>query len=56
MNIKNVAMRRVVLGSSFERAGGGESPVMMPLMKNTFEQLTEKKLINFLVDLDGTSP
>ena len=43
LNIKNVAMRRVVLGSNFERAGGGASPVMMPLMKNTFEQLTEKR-------------
>ena len=36
-------MRRVILGSNFERAGGGESPAMKPLMKNTFEQLTEKR-------------
>ncbi len=47
-------MRRVILGSNFERAGGGESPVMKPLMKNTLEQLTEKILI--LVGLDGISP
>ena len=49
-------MRRVVLGSSFERASDGESLAMKPLMKNTLEQLTERKLINFLVGLDGTSP
>ncbi len=47
-------MRRVVLGSNFERAGGGESPAMKPLMKNTLEQLTEKK--NFLVGLDVKLP
>ena len=38
-------MRRVILGSNFERAGGGESPAMKPLMKNTLEQLTEKNLL-----------
>ena len=46
-------MRRVVLGSNFERASDGESLAMKPLMKNTLEQLTEKY---YLVGLDGTSP
>ena len=30
------------MGSNYERVGYGESPTMKPLMKNTFEQLTEK--------------
>jgi hypothetical protein len=37
-------MRRVILGSSFERVGYGESPTTKPLMKNTSEQLTEKHI------------
>ncbi len=37
-------IKRVILGSNYERAGGGVSPAMKPLMKNTLEQLTEKIL------------
>ena len=44
-------MRRVILGSNYERAGGGESPATTPIMKNTFEQLTQK--FKHLVGLDG---
>jgi len=40
-------MRRVVLGSNFERASDGESLAMKPLMKNTLEQLTEKRFDRF---------
>ena len=46
--------RRVTLGSNYERAGDGESPVVKPLVKNTSEQLTEKYIL-YLVDLAVTS-
>ncbi len=39
----NAMMRRVTLGSSYERVGDGASPTMKPRMKNTSEQLTEKQ-------------
>lgn len=47
--------RRVVLGSNYERTGDGESPVVKPLVKNTSEQLTEKYIFIYLVDLAVTS-